>query len=181
MWPRALQQFYCYLYCQVGWTKPQDAEDTNTLLTTDTINCWGDQDHSHPRVRQSQGKNPVTVNKAELKPKNSEHTSNILQGKLNKSSPTPDRQILCWKFHCVTLGKVGFNRHSSEADRGSSCLHKLMMQIKETGKWHREHLGPNCQWNDLTQGGIVGVSCTWPGAGLHDPCGSLPTLWFCEL
>lgn len=56
VWPRALRQFYCYLYRQVGWTKPQDAEDTGTEPRANTINGCGDQDRSSPRVGRGKDK-----------------------------------------------------------------------------------------------------------------------------
>lgn len=56
VWPQALRQFYCYLYCQVGWTKPQDAEDTGTELRANTINGCGEQDRTSPRVGRGKDK-----------------------------------------------------------------------------------------------------------------------------
>lgn len=57
VWPWALRQFYCYLYCQVVWTKPQDAEHTSKELTANTFNCCGEQNHSNPRVGRGKDKN----------------------------------------------------------------------------------------------------------------------------
>lgn len=74
--------------------------------------------------------------KVELKTKNSEHISNILQGKQNKTKQTQppqktsDRQILSWKFHSAkTLNKVSFKKHFTAGLQGRwpACRYKLMI------------------------------------------------------